>query len=285
MEVSEYQLRKREHLHMKKSESRNSHKTTKSCPATLGAVTTREITSSHGVTGSLEDVYSSRNLEFPFGRGFSHRSRSKVFAHMSLEARHAIDETLREMKAEEEQQQMNDGMGQTLLLPTDNEADHPDKDIETNEQLTGTSQHGLNKTTPGNYNNDDNLAENNFRKTLNATYPADNVRTRTDYLSGRMSTNRKLPQLDFGAVSPSGFPNPHQRLPDIGRPYEPVHYEPVHYEPVHFRENTFEITPVDFDIRFHQIIPCSPGDSPPPDIRQQSIEKCQQWLVRHTPRH
>ncbi|BFY98890.1 hypothetical protein BsWGS_01930 [Bradybaena similaris] len=50
-----------------------------------------------------------------------------------------------------------------------------------------------------------------------------------------------------------------------------------------FREKTFEITPLNFDIRFHQIIPHNREDreTPSPDTQQQAIEKCHQWLVRY----
>lgn len=69
------------------------------------------------------------------------------------------------------------------------------------------------------------------------------------------------------------FPSPHPPLPSIKRAN------------LAFRENTFEITPPDFDIRFREIITCQKGDrdTPPLDVRQQSIQKCQQWLGQHTP--
>ena len=94
---------------------------------------------------------------------------------------------------------------------------------------------------------------------------------RTQHL-GR-GAGRKLPHMSHAGPPPTGgnlFPTHHPPLPGIKKNRN-------------FRENTFEITGAGFDIRFHHVIP-SRGETPPQEIRQNAIEKCQQWLIRYTPR-
>lgn len=52
------------------------------------------------------------------------------------------------------------------------------------------------------------------------------------------------------------------------------------------REPTFEITPPGFDIRYKDapIREERESETPPPDIRDRAIRKCQDWLSRYTPR-
>ena len=52
------------------------------------------------------------------------------------------------------------------------------------------------------------------------------------------------------------------------------------------REPTFEITPPGFDIRYKDapIREERESETPPPDIRDRAIRKCQDWLTRYTPR-
>lgn len=52
------------------------------------------------------------------------------------------------------------------------------------------------------------------------------------------------------------------------------------------KETTFEITPPGFDIRYKDapIREERESETPPPDIRDRAIRKCQDWLSRYTPR-
>lgn len=52
------------------------------------------------------------------------------------------------------------------------------------------------------------------------------------------------------------------------------------------KEATFEITPPGFDIRYKDapIREERESETPPPDIRDRAIRKCQDWLTRYTPR-
>lgn len=52
------------------------------------------------------------------------------------------------------------------------------------------------------------------------------------------------------------------------------------------RETTFEITPPGFDIRYRDapIREERESETPPPDIRDRAIRKCEDWLTRYTPR-
>lgn len=86
--------------------------------------------------------------------------------------------------------------------------------------------------------------------------------------------NNKLPLLEHKIVQPTHImASNHVNLPGIWNSRDALS----------FRENTFEITPLNFDIRFHQIIPRQREDreTPSPDTQQQAIEKCHQWLVRY----
>ncbi|KAH9524675.1 hypothetical protein Btru_027513 [Bulinus truncatus] len=288
MEVSRARRRRRDPRAVKTPSSRISHKTSQSCPAALF------------VYGGGHDIfdYNQRhnNAHGLFGDGESlHTSaQPRIFARMSEEARHAVNELM----AEDEMQNSITGEHyMTSSLPIQRTAlneSSPTGNVNNNnhnKQYTVIKEESSIQDGDTSVNNfsQNNLAalatnrsespvgKNTTNKGLPLTpsvLPGGETRQRQD-LNGVKRNSRKLPQLDHAVTSREDFPKHHQLLPDIGRPREPIS----------FRENTFEITPVDFDIRFHQIIPYNTGDSPPPDIRQQAIEKCQHWLIRQTPRH
>ncbi|GFN73781.1 hypothetical protein PoB_000028700 [Plakobranchus ocellatus] len=263
--------------------------------------------------------------------------RMRVFARMSLEARHAVDETLREMEKDEGKEDKEKVVERNL------EADslRPGH-LEANSQLESTFDVSVMNNTSGTRGasralGDGDLAEAGETGDVNLQKEKDlsrmkggggsfvgesQVSTGSDNLHdefyaakkyhssnpnlynklmahqevthspcssigpykrtsilGQRASSRRLPHLADVPIpaQSSSLPNPHARLPGIGtKPRLPLSY----------RETTFEITPPDFDIRFHHIITCHTEDreTPPPDIRQQSIEKCQQWLVRHNPK-
>ncbi|KAK7009636.1 hypothetical protein BgiMline_001174 [Biomphalaria glabrata] len=282
MEISRARRRRRDLRAVKTPGSRLSHKTSQSCPATFF------VNNGHDVMG-----YDLRNNVQGLDSGpFSSRHQPRVFARMSIEARHAVDE----LRAED-------------MLQSSRTFEY---DTNTSPHLPNVT-HGTSNDT-SRYHNETHELSNRIREeslitseqsvvpdlvlrnadatlTSRTDYAADSTANKNSLImpcsslggdiSQRMNrigskrVNRMLPQLEHGVPPREDFPKTHLPLPDIGHAREPMS----------LRENTFEITPVDFDIRFHQIIPYNPGDSPPPDIRQQAIEKCQHWLIRHTPRH
>ena len=255
--------------------------------------------------------------------------RMRVFARMSLEARHAVDETLREMEREEEKgdkEKIVDKTADGDSLKHGNMEMESTWDVSVMNHTSGTrgpSRVLEGDMTDGGHNSDrargggngdgkggvrDLVADSqgsitsdtfqddfyasgrfhnsnpNFLHTKHlqdVTHsPSSSIgANRRAPISGQRAGSRRLPHLSDlpTAQQTSSLPNPHARLPGIGsKPRLSLSY----------RETTFEITPPDFDIRFHHIISCQTEgrETPPPDVRQQSIDKCQQWLVRHNPR-
>ena len=239
--------------------------------------------------------------------------RMRVFARMSIEARHAVDETLREMEREEEKMDReksvekstkgdsgkpdNVEMESTWNVSVMNQTSGtrgPSRNLDTDmvegglTAHAGDSQGSISSNNPHDdfyasgrlHNSNPNLLHaKNHPDLTHSPNSSITAYKRTPITGQRATGSRRLPQLSDLPVPPqtSSLPNPHARLPGIGS---------KSCLPLSYRETTFEITPPDFDIRFHHIISCQAEDreTPPPDIRQQSIDKCQQWLVRHNPR-
>ncbi|XP_059177133.1 uncharacterized protein LOC131956624 [Physella acuta] len=279
MEVGRTRQRHRDNK-SRKIHGKSSQVTTHSCPASFrefGYSDNGDVSVFKRVNNNFgsAEFYSSAD-------GWGNVGRTRVFARMSKEARHAVDETLREMEMEEElQNRLGDGSsGRSPRVNNNNNNSSTILKIQDGEDnsMSAESEVSIPSRNIGVKlaKNDNNQPPQRVKNThLSSTYPGTNrSNSPKPNANGRTSRNRKLPQIErVGSQSGNHFPNPHSRLPDIGRPLT-------------FRENTFEITPVDFDIRFHQIITCQTGrgETPPPDVQQQAIEKCQQWLVRHTPR-
>ncbi|GFR74236.1 hypothetical protein ElyMa_003886400 [Elysia marginata] len=244
--------------------------------------------------------------------------RMRVFARMSLEARHAVDETLREMEREEEKWGKEKAVGKTTDIldsarpATIEKESTMDLSVMNNVSGTCAPSRGLDRDRTEDGHDQDRIGEDggdsqdsftsnnpqndfyapkkfynsnpNLLQTKNLTdfthSPSSSISAnKRSHMAVPRASSRRLPHLsDLAApVQTSSLPNPHARLPGIGsKPHLPLSY----------RETTFEITPPDFDIRFHHIISCQTEgrETPPPDIRQQSIDKCQQWLIRHNPR-
>ncbi|RUS92079.1 hypothetical protein EGW08_000103 [Elysia chlorotica] len=254
--------------------------------------------------------------------------RMRVFARMSLEARHAVDETLREMEREEEKMDKEKAVDKNVDGDSQKHGNMEMEstwDVSVVNHTSGTRGHSRvleGDMTEGGNNQDrsrggengvgkegdrDNAAgsqgsvtSDNFQDDfyasgkfhhnsnsnfLHAKHPQDfthspgSSTTAHKRGGGHRAGSRRLPHLSDlpSPAQTSSLPNPHARLPGIASKSR---------LPLSYRETTFEITPPDFDIRFHHIISCqSEGrETPPPDVRQQSIDKCQQWLVRHNPR-
>ncbi|XP_067649981.1 uncharacterized protein [Haliotis asinina] len=229
------------------SVSRVSNKTSRSCPAVIQ--TANDFPRPSGVRPS--------RLPRP-----TKRKNLKVFSRMSLEAQHAINETLNEMGAEN-----------SSLKPV-----APCETMNKGQTLTDTDQSdvaiGMLSTCEVEDGSLDSARSCASSSTVTELMDSRNRRglggdkcllPQISQRSNMLPKSSSVETLDNAEA---------MRIPGVGK------YNLVK------RERTFQITFGDFDIRYRDIISCDRrgSETPPAEIREKAIAKCTQWLEKYTPR-
>lgn len=242
--------------------SNNTQKTTKSCPATMEKTTYTE--SSRLMPRQCISACAHSPRRSPTKR------RLKSFMGMSMEAQHAMTETIKAVEPE-------------IAREKDN-------------SLPGDFDHTKECSNEGDI---DECKECQEDENLNWNYTNYNDELKNDTYAGEVYSDS---ELSFSTrTRPHTSKTQRMRLPEIlpdQRPYESLsnlhrleHFRYRipgigNYDIPFLKEQTFEITPPGFDIRYKDIPVYEEYESetPPPDIKDRAVQKCQEWLSRFTPR-
>lgn len=250
-------------------------KTSKSCPPAMELDVSTSGLVNHKAVPTLraKSAYTCKPKTF--------RS-SKVFSRMSQEAQHAMTETIKDREGARTPN--NDVKTQQWI---DENFSHP-ADVSTSRAQEYTSvRHYIPPTTERErkYCLDEDVYETNFN--IDDFLPEDSctdsdasVTTRRRPITAGTNKTRlpSIPSDSTGEYCTLGeLKHLNLRLPGIGR-----------YEIATLREKTFEITPPGYDIRYNDIAVFEEGERenelPSEDIRERAVQKCQDWLARHSPR-
>lgn len=254
------------------------HKTSKSCPATIEHIHPHTDRETHTRSKS-----SKRSAKGP--------RHLNMFSRMSMEAQHARTEILKEKKPYSSKKQhhhiQQKQRNHTSKKQTESEEkSSSEKEEEIDQQpdvvLKKERKSSHDKLVDRLYNGED---YNNMFSDGNAIadFEHENAYSDSEISNGHRKhaftvlTNRtKLPNIEDGRyVTLQHLKTLQYTLPGIGR-----------YNVAPKREATFEITPPGFDIRYKDMMVLEERESetPPPDIRNRAVQKCQEWLARYTPR-
>ncbi|XP_061180440.1 uncharacterized protein LOC133189009 [Saccostrea echinata] len=248
-------------------------KTSKSCPPAmeLDIATFNHVSHKAVPTLRAKSAYSGKPLTF--------RS-SKLFSRMSQEAQHAMNETMKDREGLKTPN--NDVKTQQWI---DENFTHQDIILTRVQENVPIKQYHNPENKGRGYYLDEDVYETNFN--MDDILPDDSctdsemsVTTRRRPITAATNKTR-LPSIpsdstaDFCTLGQLNHYN--LRLPGIGR-----------YEIATLREKTFEITPPGYDIRYNDIAVFEDGERvselPSDDIRERAVQKCQDWLSRHSPR-
>lgn len=226
---------------VKTSMSRSSKVTSKSCPAQIQSPSTRS---------------NDRVQRTPLNRSKSTHKNGKTIAQMSEEAKHAITETIQEMRISTPTKSRTSMME---FVPSRNRKCVKSWNIPRKSGIKAKSAYDPRTV----------LESASARlQTLETDVPVNN-----DALSVSRSDRENdsiLPEIQNDSKEKIPLPLFSYRLLGIGK------YDIAN-------QDTFEITPPGFDSRYNDVQPVEERESetPPLDIRQQAIEKCSEWLVKH----
>ncbi|XP_050417966.1 uncharacterized protein LOC126831488 [Patella vulgata] len=180
------------------------------------------------------------------------KRRSKLFQRMSKEAQTAINETLCEKKKE------SGGIGREKSFMLNNYSN-----------LMRTSRTDM--CAP-------NVCQNGKESIPDRPRSCEPRPINTSSSSSSSTMNKtRLPEISSSRTdsSPKDIRQRNVILPGVGRYQIPVGL-PI-------REQTFQVTGAEYDIRYREVINCERADSvtPPSDILEQAIMKCQEWLTKY----
>ncbi|OWF46040.1 uncharacterized protein LOC110456256 [Mizuhopecten yessoensis] len=253
------------------------HKTSKSCPTTMEHVQAAPQPQTDRGTHVRRKS---------FKKSYKGQRNSNMFSRMSMEAQHARTEILKEKKPSKKHQQQQQKRNSTSQnLSGCDGGSSSSKEADSEKQAEVVVQNNERKTAQDKavdrlYNGED---YNKMFTDMNVIPDYEQAYSDSDISVGNrkhaftvLANRTKLPNIADGKyVTLQHLKTLQYTLPGIGR-----------YSVAPKRETTFEITPPGFDIRYKDMMVLEERESetPPPDIRNRAVQKCQEWLARHTPR-
>lgn len=248
------------------------HKTSKSCPATMEHVNT--------VSRPQQDrvIYvRSRSSR----KNYKGQRNSNMFSRMSMEAQHARTEILKEKNPVTAKKHHRRDKGSHEANHYDEKGSSSDEDqvYPIPERRTSNAEEKFqDKLYSGEdfnkmFDDENGLTEHDLENAYSDSEISVGNRKHTFAV---LAKRTKLPNInDEKYVTLQRLKTLQYTLPGIGR-----------YSVAPKREATFEITPPGFDIRYKDMVVLEERESetPPPEIRDKAVQKCQEWLSRYTPR-
>lgn len=257
---------------LKTAFSRTSRNTAKSCPAQIQA------------RSKLRQRPKTQETSL---RSKSAHKKSEMFNRMSKEAHHAITETVREMNATRSQTcfssihdtVIHDGV---QFCPSRQRKSVKTWVLPKSESRNLSAGYNAARVLESASKKMQQLMDSNveiLRRDSSEVGSSENQSCRSSNASSTdlaRNNSSKLPEIQ------NGYPKERltsksqlYRLPGIGNYDVPV-----------ANDGLFEITPPGFDSRYKDLTPVEERESetPPPDIRQQAIEKCSEWLTKYSNR-
>ena len=243
-------------------------KTTKSCPAKMDEKQ-KQVQLKHNTVKAVPTLRA---------RTASSKTRNqvKLFSQMSQEAQHALSETMKEKSIPETEVERP-----YRPVPVSTSVWEIERPTIEEKLKTGKS----NKTPCENVKPEEEVRESRCEiediiqddaySDTDVSIPT----TRRRPISTKVNRTR-LPYIP--SESPTDYftlgqlKHLNYRLPGIGK-----------YEIATLREKTFQITPAGYDIRYNDIAIFEAEEKtelPSSNIRDQAVQKCQDWLSRYTPR-
>ncbi|XP_041367610.1 uncharacterized protein LOC121382165 [Gigantopelta aegis] len=241
--------------------SKESHYTSRSCPAIIQTLKQMGAPPRGALTGN-------------YHRGPLALKSLNMFSKMSSEAQHAVSETLIEMGAERSNSITTDTSSAVDLSDVIKVSGTPKERPFTN--INSRFLHTLAQRRKG-------LGTGTIRRERQCHHVASNASTHSSN-STEFSHRTRLPQLS----KPNTLQLPASRVCCIENiTATRLRIPPLcKYDVAVFRESTFQITLPDFDIRYRDVLTSERCDSetPPLEIREEAIKKCQEWLTKYTNR-